>query len=111
MTRQDPPTSLRMNTARASSSTFLKQLVAALPSGRKDQFYERRIKSFNPLHFHSRNIRLLAARFIVCCAGIIEEDKNDGGKNEKNNLCRILEMLHRTRNTSSRTRTCIIQSQ
>ncbi len=107
ITRQDPPTSLRLNTAKSDAGAFLKS------NSKKNRLYERRNKSFNPLHFHSRNIHLLAARFIVSCGGIITEDDNntDNGLNIKNNLSRILKMLHCKKSTSSRTSTLILQSQ
>jgi len=123
ITRQDPPTSLRINTAKATTSTYLKQMGVALFNDSKESFYQRKNKSFIPLHFHSRNIHLLAARFIVCCAGIKEQDENtsDVGKgyrnsndlniSNKNDLSRFLEMLHRTKSTSSRTSMLIYQCQ
>lgn len=93
--RQDP-TSLRMNTTK---DDFVDNLFS--PYDETRQFYKKYSKSFYPLHFHSRNIQLFAARLVVCCAGLLHNHSNsDNGA--VNSISRVFEMLYRKKNTSSR---------
>ena len=100
--RQDP-TSMRMNT---NKDYHLENLIS--PFDEKLQFYEKPSKkSFNPIHFHSRNIHLFAARIIVSCSGI-KQHSNDRNTND---LSRILETLYRKKSTSFRTAMIVMFSQ
>lgn len=98
------PTSTRIVTSRATS-------VQQLHNSNEDSdFYTNKIKSFWPLHFHSKNINLIAARLIVSCAGLLSVD-DDEAESTTNSLSEILSLLYRKQNTSSRTMVLIRLSQ